>query len=66
MLETRPGRGYIRRRHACTNAVCAGIANVDDLGRVRSRGVRWNTYELFSERRGTITVPRDTRAIRSV
>lgn len=64
VLETRDGRGYIRRRHLCLNGKCLAAATKN--GRRTVHGVRWTTYEFFSPRRGIITVPRDTRAIRSV
>lgn len=64
VLETREGRGYIRRRHLCLTRTC--LATAQKSGRRTVHGVRWTTYEFFSPRRGIISVPRDTRAIRSV
>lgn len=68
VLEAREGRGYIRRRHLCLSPACASITTERlRAGKVETvYGRRWTTYEFFSPRRGTIIVPRDTRAIRSV
>jgi hypothetical protein len=68
VLEAREGRGYIRRRHLCLSPACATVTTERKrAGRVQIvYGRRWTTYEFFSPRRGTILVPRDTRAICSV
>lgn len=68
VLEAREGRGYIRRRHLCLSPSCADVkTELRRAGKVQTvYGRRWTTYEFFSPRRGTILVPRDTRAIRSV
>jgi hypothetical protein len=67
-LEAREGRGDIRRRHLCLSAACAGVTTERKrAGKVEIvYGRRWTTYEFFSPSRGTILVPRDTRAIRAL
>lgn len=68
VLETRRGPDYIRRRHLCLGASCQQIKReVRRAGRaIIVTGVRWTSYQFYSQRRGAITVPRGTRAIRSV
>lgn len=68
VLEAREGRGYIRRRHLCLSAACASVTTERKVaGKVLIvYGRRFTTYQFLSPRRGTILVPRDTRAIRSV
>lgn len=67
VLEARPGRGYVRRRHACLEPACAEVVSEKRIaGRlVTVQRTRWTTYEFLSPRRGAITVPRDIRACRT-
>lgn len=68
VLETRAGVQYIRRRHLCLEPDCEDVVTERRVaGRlIPVKGTRWNTYQFLSTHRGEITVPRDTRAIRSV
>lgn len=68
VLETRQGPDYVRRRHLCLNPSCLAITRaMRRAGRAHVvTGVRWTSYQFYSHRRGAITVPPDTRAIRSV
>ena len=64
VMVKREGRGYIWRRHLCLTPSCHAVER--RVGCRIVKGVRWTTYEFFSERRGVINVPTDTRAIRGL
>jgi transcriptional regulator NrdR family protein len=68
VLEAREGDGYVRRRHLCLSEDCAVVETTRTVaGRhVVVKGVRWTSYQFVSPRRGAISVPQDTRAIRRV